>query len=654
MPRTVPLNNAPTSFRYDINALRALAVLAVVAYHFGVYPIGGGFAGVDVFLVMSGFLITSQIQTAHEAGTFSVSRFYLSRLRRIFPALATVCAASLAWGWIYTLPYDYRDFARNALAALFFVSNIAFAGAHGYFDLAASSKPLLHTWSLSVEGQFYLLLPLYLWLLRRFAPQRIVAGLLVAAVLSLAWGLNEADHVRAFYLLPSRAWEFLLGGILGLVRIPTLSKMRANSLAGLGLTSLLTAFVFIDSSGLWPSAWTLVPVLATLVLLAVPNATLLNRVWRFRPIQTLGDLSYSIYLWHWPVLVYARQYAVPSDGHLTLAALLSLAALTLVLSALSWRFIEQPIRQRRKWCTDRLFVWGAGGFALACLVFTAVIVVHHGMPERFPDYVQRAFPAISIDTPRPECLRDTNSHKKDKATFCSFGSGSSAPTMLLWGDSHANQYLSVLSEIAQTKGVTGAVATQAECGPSGPDGIAELEPDSNVTCQRFNEEVRRFIRQTPSLQIMVIGRLWRGADSVANAVTLTRELIAAGKEVILLGPLPLGGFNVPEYWSQLQLHAGHRIDDVVVSLDSQQSRRALWKQTKLGLASEATSGRLIFIDPFESDCDSKQCYLVKDGVLIIRDTTHLSQQGAKLLLPQFTQALVKALRINLGAGALPN
>lgn len=637
-----------TVFRYDINALRALAVFAVVAYHFGMPSIGGGFAGVDVFFVISGFLITSQIQTAYEKRNFFFLAFYLSRLRRIFPALATVCAASLAWGWLYSLPYDYRDFSRNALAAIFFVSNIAFAGAHGYFDLAASSKPLLHTWSLSVEGQFYLVLPLYLGVIWRFAPKRIVVALSVASGLSLAWCLTEADHVKAFYLLPSRSWEFMWGGLLGLVRLPKLSRVSANIIGVFGLACLLGAFVFLDSTYIWPSTWTLVPVLATLALLTVPYATILNSVWRFWPIQRLGDVSYSVYLWHWPVLVYARQYTASSGGHLTSMWLLLLAVLTLVLSALSWYFIEQPIRQRRGCFVNKCIVYGSAGFALVCLVFTVVVVVHHGLPERFPAYVQRAFPAMSIDTPRPECLRDTNSNKKDKADFCSFGAGNglSPPTMLLWGDSHANQYLGVLSEIAQTKGLAGAVATQAECGPSGADGIAELEPESNVSCQRFNAEVRNFIHRTPSLEIVVIGRLWRGASSAVNSVTLTKELIAAGKKVILVGPLPLGGFNVPEYWSQLQLHSGHSIDDVAVSLDSQRAVRDLWEQTVTALASEVKRGHLFLIDPFESDCDSTQCYLVKDGILIVRDMTHLSQQGAALLSSQFTKALENVLTSN--------
>lgn len=640
-----PSNEELTSFRYDINALRALAVLGVMAYHFGVPSIAGGFAGVDVFFVISGYLITSQIQTALQKGTFSFRAFYVSRLRRIFPALAVVCAATLAWGWHYTLPYDYRDFSRNALAAIFFVSNIAFAGEHGYFDLAASSKPLLHTWSLSVEGQFYLLLPLYLALAWRFAPRRILALLLAASVLSLTWCLREADPIKAFYLLPARAWEFMWGGLLGLVRFPKLSRSHANVVGALGLTTLLGAFVFLDSAWAWPGAWTLVPVLATLALLSVPNASLLNGVWRSWPAQRLGDVSYSLYLWHWPVLVYARQYAAFRNGPLTPLVLVGLAGLTLLLSVLSWRFIEQPIRQRRGQWSNRYFIYGSGAASLAMLAFTAVIVVHHGLPERFPAYVQRAFPAVSLDTPRPECFRDTHSSKQAKEEFCAFGSGngSSPPTMLLWGDSHANQYLNVLSEVAQAKGVKGAVATEAECGPSGAGGIGELEPAANVICQRFNAEVRNFIRQTPSVHIVVLGRLWRGTYSVSNTVTLVKELIAAGKEVIVVGPLPLGGFNVPEYWSELQLHAGHPIDDVAVSLDSQKVRRDLWTRTTTELAGEAKSGRVILIDPFESDCDSRQCYLVKGGVPIIRDVTHLSQQGASLLLPQFTHAFTEAL-----------
>ena len=628
-------------FRHDINGLRALAVLAVIAYHYGLPFMTGGFAGVDVFFVVSGFLITSQIHAALEAKKFSFQSFYISRLRRIFPALFFVCAASIAWGWFFVLPPDFRNFCREALSAILFVSNIAFAGPQGYFDLAANSKPLLHTWSLAVEGQFYFLLPIYLAAIWDLRPKRFATGLLIAALASFWYCKLEPDAVKSFYLLPGRSWEFLLGGLAGVMTTPKWGRVKANVLAFIALAGLLVGFIALDASYTWPGFWTLIPVSAVLTLLAAADSTVLAKFWKLWPIQRVGDLSYSLYLWHWPVLVYGRQYLSSPENSLRFGWASFFLILTLALSILTWKFVEQPIRQRRDLWGNKQVAYGSGVTAFGLFVFAAIVVAKQGLPERFPPYVQRAFTAVSIDTPRPDCFRDTASKKKSEEQFCSFGDNplSKSPTMLLWGDSHANQYLEALSHAVQGKNIVGAVATQSECGPAESSGATELPSALELSCKRFNSQVSKFIVDTPSIKSVVIGRLWRSATSVDNTVALIRQLIAADKKIILVGPVPSGGFNVPSHWSQLQIQAGHAIDDVTVPSGSQENARQLWESVKMKLAEQIKTKNLIFIDPFTTLCDERNCYLVKDGTPVIRDTSHLSQAGALSFASQFSSAI---------------
>ena len=616
-------------------------MLAVIAYHFGLPGITGGFIGVDVFFVISGFLITSQIQSALQQGRFSFQTFYVSRLRRIFPALAFVCVTSLAWGWFYVLPYDYRSFSRHALAALFFVSNIAFTGEQSYFDIAAHSKPLLHSWSLSIEGQLYLFLPLYLYLIWRFCSKRIVLGLAAASLASLAWCLFETNQVNVFYLLTGRAWEFLAGGLLSCAPRLKFSKNWANVIGLFAITALVFSCLFLNASLLWPSLLTLIPVSAVIALLMVPNAPVLKRALMFWPIQRLGDLSYSLYLWHWPVLVHARQYALSVDQTLSPAQLIGLLLLTLILAALTWQYIEQPIRQRRAWWSNKRVVFGVGFVIFLCMAFTLTIVASQGLAQRFPNYVQRAFSAIAVATPRQECFRDAQSHKKAVEQFCTLDDdkNTNIPEILLWGDSHANQYVSALAQATRLNGSAGVIATQSDCRPTITGTPADLMPEHRSDCEKFNREVNKFIVQTPSVKTVILGRLWRSGTSFDSTVALTKSLVKSGKKVFLVGPLPVPGFHVPEHWSQLQLRTGHGIDNLTVTLNSQNSSLQIMMLLRTQLAAEVKSGNLILIDPFKTLCDAKLCYLVKNGVSNYGDISHLSKTGSLLFTTEFAAAL---------------
>jgi peptidoglycan/LPS O-acetylase OafA/YrhL len=629
-------------FRPDINALRALAVLGVVAYHYGLPGFGGGFAGVDVFFVISGFLIGGQIFAAHVRGNFSFQAFFSSRLRRIFPALALLVMVCLAWMWFHALPFDYLKSTRHAVAALFFLSNLAFTGEQGYFDLAAHAKPLLHTWSLSVEGQFYLFMPLvvaFAWCFaRRFLPALL--WLLSAFSLALSLSGGQSESANAFYLLAPRAWEFLAGCLLAWYATRLTRVAHSNALALISLLALLAAFTGLNAELVWPGYWTLLPVAAALGVMASGKAPRAQAVLCNGLLQRLGDVSYSLYLWHWPVLVFARQYFENRQITLTPGYLLGLCALSLVLALASWRWVEQPIRsQLTRWTRKRLWL-AVLGVWLVAFAFGAFIVKNRGVPERVPSYVQRAAQAVFFDTPRDDCFRNPDSRKKRPETFCHFSAEpAAAPTLLLWGDSFANQYLAALADAAAGLGQDGLIATQGACRASVAGEVMPLPASIAQSCQNFNLEVHQLLAKTPSIRTVVLGLSWGGVASVQPTLDLVQQLLQKGKTVLLMGPVSQPGFDVPQRWATLQLQAGKAVDDWHLPAANYADIFALRTHLQAQLAQPIAQKNLVLIDPLSHLCDAQQCWLVRAGQANFRDTGHLSQTAAQAFTPDFAQAL---------------
>jgi peptidoglycan/LPS O-acetylase OafA/YrhL len=290
------------STRLDIQFLRAFAVLAVIAYHFEVPGFRGGFVGVDIFFVISGYLIFGHIYAQFLQNKFSLKRFFEARLRRIFPALAALCVVTSILGWYFVLPRDYVSYSRTVLAALCFVSNYAFNGVHDYFDALNSTKPLLHTWSLSVEGQFYFFLPLILivfFKLRKIGRVHFALGL--TALASLAWSLWLAHKSpeSGFYYASARAWEFAAGAIC--VTLSSSQRRFTKPLLLICIVALVLSVLLLDGSASWPNVWTLLPVgcAAAFIYLAVNEQD--NTIIAHPIFQRIGDMSYSLYLWHWPL-----------------------------------------------------------------------------------------------------------------------------------------------------------------------------------------------------------------------------------------------------------------------------------------------------------------------------------------------------------------
>ena len=341
-------------YRVEIDGLRAIAVVPIILFHAGFEYFSGGFVGVDVFFVISGYLITTIILSEKEQGTFSLVNFYERRFRRILPALFMVMLVSLIFSLLWLMPSYMEDFSQSLMAVSTFSSNILFWRESGYWEISNELKPLLHTWSLAVEEQYYVLYPLFLMQIWNFRKDWILGSFIVIAAISLAtaqWGAYNKP-IPTFYLLPTRGWELAIGAGIAyyfLYRKQTvrtlLSHKSVNEALGLlGLLMISYAVYVFDKGTPFPSLYALVPTVGTgLIILFSSSQTMVGRLLSIKPLVAVGLISYGAYLWHWPLLVFARHLSITEPSELTFAIL---ALLTFPLAYLSWRYIEKPFRTK--------------------------------------------------------------------------------------------------------------------------------------------------------------------------------------------------------------------------------------------------------------------------------------------------------------------
>jgi peptidoglycan/LPS O-acetylase OafA/YrhL len=426
--------NSGSKFRSDINGLRTWAVIAVILYHFGVPGFGGGFVGVDVFFVISGFLMTGIVVLGLESedAKFSIINFYFARARRILPALIVLCVVLLLLGWFVLLPIDYEKLGIHAVFSLTFLSNIKFWGEAGYFDTASHEKWLLHTWSLAVEWQFYLLLPLILLAIWKWKPGRrsvilaMAAGLLVSLALSIMFTPLRATS--AFFLLPTRTWEMLAGGLVYLLahRFPLTTRQR-TIFEAVGLLLIIGSVAGFTATSPWPGWRALVPVLGAVAILLAARS---DSYWTGQhTAQWLGTRSYSLYLWHWPIVV-ALTYVEWQNNSLAVAGGL---VLTLALGDLSYRLVESPVRIG---LSRMLPFWGAAAlFGTMIIVAVAGLEISskQGIANRFSAEVEKvANESTNINPRTVECYTTHGT----RSPSCIYG-GDRLRAILI-GDSHAN------------------------------------------------------------------------------------------------------------------------------------------------------------------------------------------------------------------------
>lgn len=646
------------SFRYDINGLRAWSVLAVIFYHFGVTGFSGGFVGVDVFFVISGFLMTAIVVKGLEQGHFSLLNFYMARARRIVPALLGLCTVLLAIGWIALPPPDYKTLGTHILSSLSFLSNFKFFDEAGYFDTASHDKWLLHTWSLSIEWQFYLILPIVLRSVWNIHPGRHAQVWTVLIGLMVSLGISALTTMQyptaAFFLLHARAWEMLAGGLVFLACTSIRpSKIIGKLLESLGLLLIITAVVIFDTETAWPSWKALLPASGAMMVLTSNRLS----IWTKNPLmQWLGDRSYSLYLWHWPVVVSLSYAQIQDDSSAIAVGIL----VTMILGDLSCRLLEVPMRR----LLGRLdFRRGATLLVLiASVIFVSATGIRmlDGISGRFSPVVEAAAAeANNINPRREEC----HPAKGRISPSCIWGGNDWGAIAL--GDSHVSASITGLAAAVpdNTMGVVQWSYSGCPYIPGlhfSPEKKAKLGRD--YQCEEFIKWAMVQFEHVPhNIPVVIIGRyatLISGAnesgkssqhpqiyftesktphpknliDELSQHITDSACELANKRTVYLMRPIPEMKFDVPKTLSR-RIAFGLR-GDVSIPIEEYRKRND-WLWAAQDKANKKCGAKIL--DPLPYLCRDGRCYGSQNGRPIYSDDNHLSEFGNKLITPMFHQ-----------------
>ena len=631
-----------SGYREDIDWLRAIAVLSVVAFHFETKGIYGGFVGVDIFFVISGYLITGIIQTEVARGDFSFARFYERRVRRLLPALYVMVALTAIPTFHFLLASERAEFFRSVAAVVTFTSNIFFWLQSGYFDHAAVEKPLLHTWSLAVEEQFYLALPLVMWIVLRLARGNRIMLPVTLGVLALAsFGLSVAlmqsgASANAFFMSPPRAWEFLAGSIVALNGFPTLRHLPAQRLArGTALVLMAIPIVSLRPGPGFPGLNALLPCVGAAMFIwsgiGVPN----RKRTRHSPlhgVRFFGRISYSLYLWHWPLFAFAR--FAKSSLVLSAADTAALFVLTVAVSYLSWRFVEQPFRDRT------LVPTRAAAFRLAAastIGLLAASAVGLGLGRMLPDRDPLAEKLDAYNAYDMTAIyRGGTCFSPADGAFgdACLGVAAGKTNVLLWGDSFAAHYFYGLNKIADP-GITNVMqATRAACLPTF-DADAQFHP----TCRQFATEMRTFLG-THKVDLVVMSADWleygrkpRFGGMIADIRKTVAQLNAEGVRVVLLGPSVQFLARLPSMLVRARLRdVDARADDVVLP--------DIFAVDQAMHAALPATANFSYVSVVDAVCPERQCPLtVGEGVPLAWDHAHLRAEGSVYVMERLLPML---------------
>lgn len=524
-------------YRADIDGLRALAVLPIILFHAGLLSIkgatfpGGGYVGVDIFFVISGFLISRIIYEQIGEGTYSILEFYSRRVRRIFPAMVAVYLFCLAFVAVFGVLGDAREVRNSVVASLLFVSNIHFSGQAGYFDSVLQNNPLLHTWSLSIEEQFYVLFPILLFALRGLSERAriaVLAGLVIASLITCIL-MTEMDPVWAYYSIFARAWELGIGGLLAISKPRIASSSLARLMGIAGFSAIVMALVAFNKTTPFPGVAAVLPTVGTaLVILAGQHRDgLVTQMLSLQPVRWIGLISYSLYLWHWPLIVFARQLGFSSRTDMW-AVLLA----AFVVSVLSWRFIEQPFRRggNRK-PAGRWVGQGAVAMGFTAAIALAVVPLNAAIrpPNAQIDRLAAFNPHPSIRAMRGgSCFLSGKYHLADFNVGDCLTPSADRKNVLLLGDSHAAQLNAMLR--AHNPGVNIMQATASGCLPL-------LGSQGRATCVDLWRDVTRRFLPKHHLDAIILAGYW-SASSPERAIATARALSAYADEVLIIGPNP--------------------------------------------------------------------------------------------------------------------
>lgn len=652
------------TYRPDIDGLRAIAVLAVVAYHCADRVVRGGFVGVDIFFVISGYLITKVIAVEIERRHFSIAAFYVRRTKRILPALFVVLATTLALGVFLLTPSELAGLGKTTAATAGFVSNFVFWRDTGYFDIAAERKPLLHTWSLSVEEQFYLLWPLTLLVLSKTSLTRSAVWL--ALGLSFAASCYGALYrpSAAFFLLPTRAWELLVGAALALRMVPRIdAPVWRSSLACAGLASMAAAILLLDRNSTFPGWNALLPCVGAALIIHTGDgpATVVTRVLSSRPMVFVGLISYSLYLWHWPLLSVAR---LTQRGELTAGQTFSVVALAFAASVFTWRFIERPFRVKGP-TPAATPILAKYVLISAAFLATGLVVQDSGGFLRLasPEIAETERARFDVNPLSGACLRWQTDTSPLAPDACVTGEPQLERRLVIWGDSHADAVAPGIARYAAERGYSTQQLTMAGCPPlvgvTLEGAGARYEP-----CADFNRQVIRHVaddarvkavmltarwtlytenvrfgRDDPGPVVYLVDkddRTWSSSTSrivFSKALDATIEVLRSrGKAVTVLGTIPPLGINIPDCLARNHMPLSGaeacEIDADVVRSHLQ------YADSEIERIAAKHAGVCTYL-PQRALCATGACIGSRDGRILYANDDHVSTEGALFLSRHF-------------------
>ncbi|MGF7148554.1 peptidoglycan/LPS O-acetylase OafA/YrhL [Sphingomonas zeicaulis] len=650
-------------YRADIDGLRTFAVVPVVLFHAGLSGFSGGFVGVDIFFVISGYLITRSLLEDIGHGGLSIPAFYERRILRLYPALFFTLFSTFAAAWLLFPPIDFYLYAKSLVATVFFASNILFFTEANYFDGSAELKPLLHTWSLAVEEQFYIFFPLILAFITRFMNRWRGAAIAVIGAVSLAisvWATSNAPTFN-FYLPITRAWELLLGSALAIGAVPELRSAAArNALALLGLVLIVVPVWLYSSDTPFPGLSALAPTLGATLLIHSAQDTVVGRMLSLKPIVYIGRISYSLYLWHWPIIVFTRFYELQ---HLGPIATFGVIAGSFVMAAISLHFVEAPFRRKNRFTRRQVFLAAAAGSSMLVLLGGAVVLTQ-GMEFRNPE-AARFTRSVADDLARfhaAPCLRTDG--RVPAPGECLLGAPGT-PSVVLWGDSHAAQLAPSLDALARQRGFTVQQVTKAGCAPIQ---AASYTPYSELRrdCPAFGRAALERILTDPAIRVVVMAGRWDmlaaghiratslgGAETVEQSQRLASEslettarlLNARGIRVIVVDQIPLPEVNPfvcvraavyngldPARCDTFEARHSHDVQDRI-------SQTILDRVAKVG-------GNTSILDMRDALCSGTTCRARLNGQLLYMDDVHLSRLGSDVVAARLRPVLAERLSRN--------
>ncbi|QLG94708.1 acyltransferase [Pseudomonas yamanorum] len=628
-------------FRKNINALRALAVISVVLFHFKITGFDGGFAGVDVFFVISGFLMTGIIFTGLQQQRFSLLGFYASRARRIIPAILALCVALLVFGFVFLPLDDYRDAIRTIKSSLLFSSNFTFAKGGSYFDAPLHENWLLHTWSLSVEWQFYMLYPVLLMALYKYlGAQKTKYALVLLAVTSLGASvfLSKTNPVFAFYMLPTRAWELVAGGLVFLFPLQ-LSKRNGTVCEGVGLLAILASVFCFSEQDLWPGYLALLPVLGTTLVIYGNTSSAFSTN---KTLQFTGNISYSVYLWHWPLVVLLYTCGLLTSWPYVASAIV----LSFVLGALSFYLVESRVT---KVTSASKTIVKFASYALGVVALSAITssVVKDYPAVRFA-FVDLGQPAYTSKLYSQECF--PNDHA---AADCKLGTGE--VSVILFGDSHAQSTAAAV----QTENKQAALSW-ARGGCPTLQNFEMHDKELERQCQAFNQEKLEVLKNSyQGIPVVLFSRAALYSDQSRNnsyriffpemkhqddssfVETYTAKYtdvvcsIAQNHPVYIVKPIPEMPFSI---YKGLNLHRRlfQQASDISVPLHEYEKRNRI---AITAIESAAKRCNATLLDPTPYLCPNGNCMGSKDGVPLYFDDNHLVDAGNEQLKGLFSEVV---------------